>query len=65
MANARRVAIYLCATMLDVSNSTICEEFGGIASSSVSNAKKIVADKMKEDDELAADVEDIMDELKG
>ncbi len=65
VANARRVAIYLCATMLDVSNSTICEEFGGIASSSVSNAKKIVADKMKEDDELAADVEDIMDELKG
>ena len=65
VANARRVAIYLCATMLDVSNSTICEEFGGIAPSSVSNAKKIVADKMKEDDELAADVEDIMDELKG
>ncbi len=65
VANARRVAIYLCASMLDVSNSTICEEFGGIAASSVSNAKKIVADKMKEDDELAADVEDIMDELKG
>ncbi len=65
VANARRVAIYLCATMLDVSNSTICEEFGGVAASSVSNAKKIVADKMKEDDELAADVEDIMDELKG
>lgn len=65
VANARRVAIYLCASMIDVSNSTICEEFGGIAASSVSNAKKIVADKMKEDDELAADVEDIMDELKG
>ncbi|MCR4611910.1 MAG: hypothetical protein K5644_08435 [Lachnospiraceae bacterium] len=64
VANARRVAIYLCATNLDVTNATICEEFGGIGSTSVSNAKKNIAAKIKEDDELAADIEDITDELK-
>lgn len=64
VANARRVAIYLCANNLGVSNSVICEEFGGIGASSVSNAKKAVADKIAEDDGLAADVESIADELK-
>ena len=64
VANARRIAIYLCAADLDVSNAEICEAFGGIGAASVTNAKKIIADKLKEDDELAADIEDITDELK-
>ncbi len=65
VANARRIAIYVCANELKASNATICEEFGGIGSTSVTNAKKSVADKIKEDDELAADVEDVKAALKG
>ena len=65
VANARRIAIYVCANELKASNATICEEFGGIGSTSVTNAKKSIADKIKEDDELAADVEDVKAALKG
>ena len=65
VANARRIAIYVCANELKASNATICEEFGGIGSTSVTNAKKSIADKLKEDDELAADVEDVKAALKG
>ena len=64
VSNARRIAIYLCANNLGLSNTAICDEFGGIGATSVTNAKKIVTDKIKEDDEFAADIEDIADELK-
>lgn len=64
VANARRVAIYICATELKVTNAVICEEFGGIGATSVTNAKKSIGDKIKEDAELKADVEDIVDGLK-
>lgn len=64
VANARRVAIYICSTELKVTNAVICEEFGGIGATSVTNAKKAVGDKIKEDADLKADVEDITDELK-
>lgn len=64
VANARRVAIYICSTELKVTNAVICEEFGGIGATSVTNAKKTIGDKIKEDADLKADVEDITDELK-
>ncbi len=64
VANARRVAIYVCSTELKVTNATICEEFGGIGATSVTNAKKNISDKIKEDPDTKADIEDIVDELK-
>ena len=64
VANARRIAIFVCANELKVSNATICDEFGGIGSTSVTNAKKSVADKIKEDDIFASDVEDVIAALK-
>lgn len=64
VAAARRIAIYICAHDLGISNSVISEQFGGVASSSVSNAKRNVSMKLEEDDELAADIEDITEELR-
>ena len=62
VASARRVAIYVCSTELKIADSDICDGFGGIGASTVANAKKNVADKIKEDDDFAADVEDVIDE---
>ncbi len=62
VASARRVAIYVCSTELKIADSDICDGFGGIGSSTVANAKKNVAEKIKEDDDFAADVEDVIDE---
>ncbi len=63
VASARRVAIYVCSTELKIADSDICDGFGGIGSSTVANAKKNVADKIKADDDFAADVEDVIDEV--
>ena len=64
VASARRVAIYICSVNLNIDNATICEEFGKIGANSVTNAKRNISEKLKTDDELTADIEDITYEIK-
>lgn len=63
VANARRVAIYLCAEELKETNVVICEEFGGIGTTSVTNAKKNVSSSLKTDEELKNNIDEIKEEM--
>lgn len=63
ITEARRVALYLCAEELKADKETILGDFGGLGQSSLTSAKKAVKDKMKADEEFAANVKDVISEM--
>jgi len=63
LALARQVAMFLCREMTDNSLKTIGLYFGGRDHSTVIHAVKLVRDKMREDRNLSAKIEQIKNDL--